>query len=322
MAGGGVRRAAPAGDGPPGQPREDKEIASVHRRDGRSSEEGVSPSDLGALEGWLVVVGAGRHGGGRVRDGRRGTGLLGEFSGTSRGRCRRGCRAVVGPAVVGQRSRVGGGVRRREWLGDSFRVAGVGGAGAGADDEPPGAGLADGPAGVVFGAVVVGAPGAEVPRRGGSAPGVGEGVVEVGLVGGASAPGRDAAPVADPDPAVELGAGTPPGPVLGSGVPVGWCAGAPELGEPQLQLAQQWRPAGVIVRVEGGEQRRRNLEFDDRCRRPRARCRPRGPGGRRGRRRASRTCWRRPWSSVSTTRHSPSRWRRASERASPARTVP
>ena len=73
-------------------------------------------------------------------------------------------------------------------------------------------------------------------------------------------------PVADPDPAVELGAGTPPGPVLGSGVLVRRCAGAPEVGEPQLQLAQQWRPVGVIVRVEGGQQRRRDLEFDDRRR--------------------------------------------------------
>ena len=139
----------------------------------------------------------------------------------------------------------------------------------------PGLGWRHGPWGVVFGAVVVGAPGAEVPRRGGSAPGVGEGVVEVGLVGGAAAPGRDAAPVADPDPAVELGAGTPPGPVLGSGVSVGWCAGAPEVGEPLLQLAQQWRPVGVIVRVEGGEERRRDLEFDDRRR---ASPRPRGSG--------------------------------------------
>ena len=93
---------------------------------------------------------------------------------------------------------------------------------------------------------------------------MGEGVVEVGVVGGAAAPGRDAAPVADPDPAVEFGAGTPPGPVLGSGVPVGWCAGAPEVGEPQLQLAQEWCPVGVIVRVEGGQDRRRDLEFDDR----------------------------------------------------------
>ena len=72
-------------------------------------------------------------------------------------------------------------------------------------------------------------------------------------------------PVADPDPAVELGAGTPPGPVLGSGVVVRRRAGAAEVGEPLLQFAQQRRPVGVIVRVEGGEQRRRDLEFDDRC---------------------------------------------------------
>ncbi|WP_328305235.1 hypothetical protein [Actinomycetospora sp. NBC_00405] len=94
---------------------------------------------------------------------------------------------------------------------------------------------------------------------------MGEGVVEVGVVGGAPAPGCDAVPVADPDPAVELGAGPPSCPVLGSGVLVGWCAGAPELGEPLLQFSEEWRPVGVVVRVEGGEHRRRDLELDDRC---------------------------------------------------------
>ena len=49
VAGGGVRRPAPAGDGPPRQPGEDQEAASVHRRDGRPSEGAGHPQVVDTL---------------------------------------------------------------------------------------------------------------------------------------------------------------------------------------------------------------------------------------------------------------------------------
>jgi hypothetical protein len=96
---------------------------------------------------------------------------------------------------------------------------------------------------------------------------VGEGVVEVGAVGGPAAGRRHAVPVAHPDPAVELGAGATACQVVRARVGVGRrgdTGGEVELGEPVLEFGEQRRPVAVVVRVECGEQRRRNLEFDDR----------------------------------------------------------
>ena len=82
--------------------------------------------------------------------------------------------------------------------------------GAGAPGEPSGVGLVQGPAAVVFGAVVVAVEHPEVPVQAGSAEGVVEGVVEVGGARGAAAGRGDAAAVADPYPAVDLDPGPPP----------------------------------------------------------------------------------------------------------------
>mgnify|MGYP001506949453 CR=1 FL=1 len=59
----------------------------------------------------------------------------------------------------------------------------------------------------MLGAVVVGAPGAEVPGDGRAAAAVVAGVVDLGAVGRGAAARCDAVAVADADPAVELGAG-------------------------------------------------------------------------------------------------------------------
>lgn len=74
-------------------------------------------------------------------------------------------------------------------------------------------------------------------------------------------------PVADPDPAVELGARSPAGPLVEVGVLVGradaW-GHATEVGKSALELDEQGRPLAVISGAQGGQHRRRDLELDDR----------------------------------------------------------
>ena len=113
---------------------------------------------------------------------------------------------VLAPALVGQGPRPRGGAGPGERLEDPLGQGRVVDPGAGADLEATRGRLSDPPPAVVLGAVVVAVPDTEVPGRRRAAQGVVDRVVEVGLVRGTSAAGRDAVPVADPDPAVDLGA--------------------------------------------------------------------------------------------------------------------
>ena len=79
---------------------------------------------------------------------------------------------------------------------------------------------------------------------------------------GTPAAGRDAVPVADPDPAVDLGARASACGIAGL-LPGRAAEARGDLGEPLLELGEQRSPGSVLGRIQGGQQRRRDLELDD-----------------------------------------------------------
>ena len=143
------------------------------------------------------------------------------------------------------------------WGCDGFAAGPVGAPERGVPGEVSGCGLVEAPAAGGLQCVVAGAEGAEVGVEGGAAVLVGDGVVLLGLVGGAAAAGEHAGAVADLDVAAQRGVGEAS---IGEGtqdadqlVAVGVLGG---------EVGDQWFPARWGRRGEAAQQVERDLQFD------------------------------------------------------------